>query len=247
VRGGQEAIGSHEHRAAAARREPGDRLRGDRLAPGDGAGRAGTHQQGDARSRIQRISAGFRSVRAPWCQPVKAGCAYRYLRPVRVPYFAYGTTQAGFTHHRRLGLGAPVGRYRTVAPHAVVVPHRPACNNPGCEYVHRMAALVPGLDLRVEGDLFVIGEDAAAAIEALEVGAYVRNELEVAPVGGGPSVLARAYLAREPARWIALVERGEADALTGYPVELATTETRKDCCLRAPGHAPPHDVLEVLP
>jgi gamma-glutamylcyclotransferase (GGCT)/AIG2-like uncharacterized protein YtfP len=164
-----------------------------------------------------------------------------------VPYFAYGTTQAGFTHHRRLGLGAPAGRFRTVAPHAVVVPHRAACSNPGCEYVHRMAALVPGLELRVEGDLFLVGAELAAAIEALEIGAYVRGEIEVEPVDGGATVRARAYLARQPARWRALVERGEADALASYPRELAAAETRKECCLRAPGHPPPHDVLSPLP
>jgi gamma-glutamylcyclotransferase (GGCT)/AIG2-like uncharacterized protein YtfP len=166
-----------------------------------------------------------------------------------VPYFAYGTTQQGFTHHRRLGLGSPVGRYRTVAPHAVVVPHRAACSNPGCEYVHRMAALVPGLELRVDGDLFLIGEAAAEAIEALETGPaspYARDELDVAPVGGGATVRARAYLAREPARWRALVERDEADALASYPRELAAAETRKACCLRAPGHPPPHDVVDPL-
>ena len=164
-----------------------------------------------------------------------------------MPYFAYGTTQAGFTHHRRLGLGEPVGRFVTVEAHAVVVPHRAACNNPGCEYVHRMAALVPGLGLRVDGDLFLIGEDAAAAIEALEIGAYVRGEVEVAPARGGASRRARAYLAREPERWRALVQRGEADALASYPRELAAAEARKDCCLRAPGHPPPHDVLSPFP
>jgi gamma-glutamylcyclotransferase (GGCT)/AIG2-like uncharacterized protein YtfP len=132
----------------------------------------------------------------------------------------------------------------------VVVPHRAACSNPGCEYVHRMAALVPGLELRVEGDLLLIGEDAAAAIEALETGPaspYVRGEVEIAPVDGGASVLARAYLAREPERWRALVERGEADALASYPRELAAADTRKACCLRAPGHPPPHDVLSPFP
>jgi gamma-glutamylcyclotransferase (GGCT)/AIG2-like uncharacterized protein YtfP len=167
-----------------------------------------------------------------------------------IPFFAYGTTQQGFTHHRRLGLGEPVGRFRTVAAHAVVVPTRAACSNPGCEYVHRMAALVPGLELRVEGDLFLIGEEAAGAIEALETGTgspYVRGEVEVVPVGGGPGVTARAYLAGEPARWRALVERGEAEALPGYPRELAAAETLKDCCRRAPGHPPPHDVVPVPP
>src|SRR3954462_10670238 len=113
-------------------------------------------------------------------------------------YFAYGTTQRGFAHHRRLAplLSEPIGRYRTVAAHAVVVPRRAACSNPGCEYVHRMAALVPGLELRVDGDLFLIGEAAAPAIEALEPGPsspYIRGEVEVAPVGGGAGVRARAY------------------------------------------------------
>ena len=167
-----------------------------------------------------------------------------------VPYFAYGTTQQGFTHHRRLGLGERVARCRTVEPHAVVVPHRAACSNPGCEYVHRMAALVPGLDRHAEGDLFLIDDGAAAAIEALEIapgGPYVRGEVEVVPVGGGAGVPARAYLAREPARWRALVERGEADALASYPRELAAAETRKECCLRAPGHPPPHEVLSPFP
>jgi gamma-glutamylcyclotransferase (GGCT)/AIG2-like uncharacterized protein YtfP len=146
-------------------------------------------------------------------------------------------------------LGEPVGRYRTVAAHAVVVPHRAACSNPGCEYVHRMAALVPGLELRVEGDLFLIGDDAAAAIEALETGPaspYVRGEVEVAPLEGGATLRARAYLAREAAHWRALVERGEAEALSSYPREVAAAETRKDCCLRHPGHPPPHDVVDPL-
>jgi gamma-glutamylcyclotransferase (GGCT)/AIG2-like uncharacterized protein YtfP len=163
-----------------------------------------------------------------------------------IPYFAYGTTQKGFTHHRRLAdlLGEPVDRVRTAAPHAVVVPRRAACSNPGCEYVHRMAALVPGLDLRVEGDLFLLDDEAARALDALETGPgspYVRAEVEVSGAR-----TARAYLAREPARWRALVERGEADALSAYPRELAATEELKPCCLRAPGHPPPHDVLDPL-
>jgi gamma-glutamylcyclotransferase (GGCT)/AIG2-like uncharacterized protein YtfP len=167
----------------------------------------------------------------------------------RVPYFAYGTTQKGFTHHRRLAglLGEPVERVRTAAAHAVVVPRRAACSNPGCEYVHRMAALVPGLEpLRVAGDLFLIDEEAARAIDALETGPgspYVRGEVEV--IGERP-LSARAYLAREPARWRALVERGEAEALATYPHALAAAETLKACCLRAPGHRPPHDVVDPL-
>jgi Gamma-glutamyl cyclotransferase, AIG2-like len=166
---------------------------------------------------------------------------------VVVRCFAYGTTQKGFTHWRRLGLGEPIARVRTVEPHAVVVPRRAGCSNPGCEYVHRMAALVPGLGGSAEGDLFELGEDAAASVDALETGPgspYVRGEVE--GWGGGAVVRARAYLAAEPGRWRALVARGEADALEHYPPALADAGTLKDCCVREPGHTPPHDVIEVL-
>jgi gamma-glutamylcyclotransferase (GGCT)/AIG2-like uncharacterized protein YtfP len=160
-------------------------------------------------------------------------------------YFAYGTTQQGFTHHRRLAgrLGQPIARVRTVEPHAIVVPHLAACSNPGCEYVHRMAALVPGFaPLRAEGDLFRI--DDLAPIDELETGAYVRTS--VAVESGGTTRTAQAYVIREPERWRALVAAGHADALAAYPPELAGAEEHKACCLRSPGHPPPHDIIDPL-
>jgi gamma-glutamylcyclotransferase (GGCT)/AIG2-like uncharacterized protein YtfP len=167
-----------------------------------------------------------------------------------VPYFAYGTTQMGFVHHRRLArvLGEPVARVRTVRAHAVVVPRRAACSNPGCRYVHRMAALVPGLEpLRVEGDLFLISDKAVAVLDELETrGPYVRGRVEVAALDGGGMYEAIAYLAREPGLWQALVEHGEAEALSTYPRDLAAGEELKDCCVRAPEHAGPHDVVDPL-
>jgi gamma-glutamylcyclotransferase (GGCT)/AIG2-like uncharacterized protein YtfP len=166
-----------------------------------------------------------------------------------VPYFAYGTTQKGFVHHRGLAhlLGERVARVRTVRAHAVVVPRRAACSNPGCRYVHRMAALVPGLEpLRVEGDLFLIDDDATAVLDELETrGPYVRDRVEVAALAGGGTYEAQAYLAREPARWRALVDLGEAEALSAYPRDLASSEL-KDCCARAPQHPGPHDVVDPL-
>jgi gamma-glutamylcyclotransferase (GGCT)/AIG2-like uncharacterized protein YtfP len=165
-----------------------------------------------------------------------------------IAYFAYGTTQRGFTHHRRLAtlLGDPVGRFRTVAAHAVVVPHAAACSNPGCEYVHRMAALVAGFEpLRAEGDLYLITPEALAVVDRLETaGPYVREEIAVA--ADSEARVAQAYRAREPDRWRALVERGGADALAAYPRELADVEERKPCCVRAPGHLPPHDIVDPL-
>ena len=170
-----------------------------------------------------------------------------------VHYFAYGTTQKGFAHHRRFAdlLGEPVGRVRTASAHAVVVPRRAACSNPSCPYVHRMAVLVAGFEpRRVEGDLFLIPEAAVSVIDRLETGSaglegpYVRERITVVSLDGDGPCAAQAYVAREPARWQALVEIGDADALEAYPRDLATGEVPKQCCIRAPGHPPPHDVVD---
>jgi len=172
-----------------------------------------------------------------------------------IHYFAYGTTQKGFVHHRRLAhvLGEPIGRFRAVAAYAVVVPHRAACGNPGCQYVHRMAALVPGIEpLRVEGDVFLIDHAGLAVIDRLETGdgsiegPYVRDRITVVSADGGESREAAAYVGREPTRWRELLALGVADALERYPHELAVGEVLKDCCVRAPGHPGPHDVLDPL-
>jgi gamma-glutamylcyclotransferase (GGCT)/AIG2-like uncharacterized protein YtfP len=172
-----------------------------------------------------------------------------------VPYFAYGTTQKGYAHHRRLAdlLGEPVGRFRTVSAHAVVVPRRAACGNPGCPYVHRMAALVAGLEpLRVDGDLFLIGDEALAVIDDLETGwaglagPYVREAVAVVSLDDARTCTAQTYRAREPARWETLIELGEADALPTYPRDLTGDQTLKPCCVRTPGHPPPHDVVDPL-
>jgi gamma-glutamylcyclotransferase (GGCT)/AIG2-like uncharacterized protein YtfP len=172
-----------------------------------------------------------------------------------VRYFAYGTTQKGFLHHRRLAdlLGEPIGRYRTAAAYAVVVPHQPACGNPGCQYVHRMAALVPGVEpLRVEGDLFLIDEATLAVLDRLETGGggveapYVRDGVTVVSADRVERQEAVAYVAREPSRWRRLVTLLQADALEVYPRDLAVGEVLKQCCARTPGHSPPHDVLDPL-
>lgn len=151
-------------------------------------------------------------------------------------YFAYGTTQQGFTHSASLGLGERVDRVSTTAAHAVVVPRRAACSNPGCRYVHRMAALVPGFGMHVEGDVFEVAD--FAAIDALELsGPYVRREIAL------EGCSAQAYFAAEPELWRALVERGGADALAAYP---GYPERLKDCCVRDPDHTPPHDTSDPL-
>jgi len=156
-----------------------------------------------------------------------------------IAYFAYGTTQAGFPHHREREalLGAPVARVRTVEPYAIVVPRRAACNNPGCRYLHRMAALVPARDQHAEGDLFHV-EDLTE-LDALELaGPYRRQTIAVVPVGGGEPVQAQAYPAVPAEPWLALAD---ADRLQAYPREDVRL---KACCEADPGHAGAHDIVE---
>jgi gamma-glutamylcyclotransferase (GGCT)/AIG2-like uncharacterized protein YtfP len=118
-----------------------------------------------------------------------------------------------------------------------------------------MAVLVPGLEpSRVDGDLFLISGDALATLDRLETGSagsggpYVRDVVVVAVASGDGATTsaAQAYLAREPACWQALVELGAADALSTYPRGLASAERLKPCCVRAPGHPAPHDVVDPL-
>ena len=38
----------------------------------------------------------------------------------------------------------------------------------------------------------------------------------------------------------------QADARATYARELVAVEVYKDCCVRSPGHTPPHDVVDRL-
>jgi hypothetical protein len=156
-------------------------------------------------------------------------------------YFAYGTTQQGFPHHRELGLPERVGRGRLRESNAIVVPREPACGNPGCRFLHRMAVLVPNQwSLHAEGDVFEVDDAQLERLDGLELaGPYERAE--VALDDGRTAV---AYTAKEPFRWYQLVTAGLADAVEVYDVR--DHEQLKPCCTNDPGHEPPHDVEDPL-
>jgi len=172
-----------------------------------------------------------------------------------IHYFAYGTLQKGLSNYADMTdvLGEPRGRFRTVDPFAVVVPHEPGCANPGCSLLHRMAALVPEVGpLRVEGDVYLVDADGLRVVDRLEnyddaqrTGPYVRRAIAVVAIDGSAQLTAQAYLVRDPAPWRALVELGRADAVARYTADMATS-TPKDCCVRAPGHAGAHDTIDPL-
>jgi gamma-glutamylcyclotransferase (GGCT)/AIG2-like uncharacterized protein YtfP len=172
-----------------------------------------------------------------------------------IHYFAYGTLQQGLSNHADMTdvLGEPRGRFRTVEPFAVVVPHERGCANPGCGLLHRMAALVPQVgSLRAEGDVYLVDADGLRGIDRLEgydgadgARPYVRCAVEVVSIDGSVRLTAQAYLVRDPAPWRALVEKGRADAVSRYSAGMATSAP-KDCCVRAPGHAGAHDTIDPL-
>lgn len=172
-----------------------------------------------------------------------------------IHYFAYGTLQRGLSNYADTGdvLGEPRGRFRTLDPFAVVVPHELGCANPGCSLLHRMAALVPDVGaLRVEGDVYTVDADGLRVVDRLEsydgeeaAGPYVRRVIDVVSLDGLVRLRAQAYGVRDPAPWRELVRLGRAEAVARYTAAMATS-TPKDCCVREPGHAGPHDVLDPL-
>jgi gamma-glutamylcyclotransferase (GGCT)/AIG2-like uncharacterized protein YtfP len=172
-----------------------------------------------------------------------------------IHYFAYGTLQKGLSNYADMTdvLGEPRGRFRTVEPFAVVVPHERGCANPGCGLLHRMAALVPEVGpLRVEGDVYLVDADGLRVVDRLEnyddahgTGPYVRRAVDVVSIDGPAQLTAQAYLVRDPAPWRALVELGRADAVARYTADMASS-TPKDCCVRVPGHAGAHDTIDPL-
>jgi gamma-glutamylcyclotransferase (GGCT)/AIG2-like uncharacterized protein YtfP len=172
-----------------------------------------------------------------------------------IHYFAYGTLQRGLSNHADMAdvLGEPRGRFRTLDPFAVVVPHQPGCANPGCNLLHRMALLVAEVgSLRVEGDVYLVDADGLRIVDRLEnydrddvTGPYVRVEIDVVSIDGLTQLRAQAYRVRDPAAWRALVELGRAEAVARYTADMATS-TPKDCCARAPGHTGPHDTIDPL-
>jgi gamma-glutamylcyclotransferase (GGCT)/AIG2-like uncharacterized protein YtfP len=172
-----------------------------------------------------------------------------------IHYFAYGTLQKGLSNYADMRdvLGEPKGRFRTVEPFAVVVPHEPGCANPACNLLHRMAALVPHVgSLRVEGDVYLVDADGLRAIDRLEnydgedaTGPYVRREVEVVSIDRRTHLTAHAYRVRDPVPWRGLVEMGRADAVALYTADMATS-TPKHCCVREPGHSGAHDTTDPL-
>jgi hypothetical protein len=101
-----------------------------------------------------------------------------------------------------------------------MVPRHAACSSPGCPYVHRWCR-----DLSRSGrreTWFRLADEAISVIDRLETGAaghegpYMRERITVVSLDGDGSYAAQAYVAREPARWRALVQIGEADALDAY-------------------------------
>jgi hypothetical protein len=155
-------------------------------------------------------------------------------------YFAYGTTQKGFPHHTALGLGEPVARLRVYGGHGIVVPREPACSNPACRYLHRMAVLCQGTwNLQPEGDVFEIDEAMLDQLDSLELaGPYARVEVDLSD--GSPAL---AYRAVPPLPWINLANVGLADVVDVYEHAEAVL---KPCCQADPGHDGPHDVKDPL-
>jgi len=166
-----------------------------------------------------------------------------------ITYFAWGHTQHGFPlweRHKDL-FGEPFGRYRTAEAYTIVVPRDPACRNPACRHLHRMAGLIPApINHHAQGDVFEIADDRLDELQHVEFFGrpFMQDALPVVPVDGGPAVAATVFRATPQISWVKLGQTSYAELAEVFPRELAEYTQPKPCCVAHPGHAFPHDVLD---
>jgi gamma-glutamylcyclotransferase (GGCT)/AIG2-like uncharacterized protein YtfP len=175
-----------------------------------------------------------------------------------VYYFTYGTLQYGYPNHTRHAhlLGRRIGIYRTLERFPLIVPSKAACSNPGCQFVHRMGALlaVPGEGHHVKGEVYRLASGSLSALDALEnyrkddeaASAYLRRAITLERLDGdGPdTVSATVYFMNGGDFFLQLYRDGQADMVSYYTREMATGH-EKPCCRADPSHAGPHVVIPL--
>jgi gamma-glutamylaminecyclotransferase len=106
-----------------------------------------------------------------------------------IELFVYGTLKRGFPLHERGLTGARfLGPYRTVSKYPLYVA--------GPRFTPMMLD-EPGVGMRVEGELYEIGDDRLSWLDAIEHIAEpgnLRAVIAVEPLIGGPPVSATVYL-----------------------------------------------------
>jgi gamma-glutamylcyclotransferase (GGCT)/AIG2-like uncharacterized protein YtfP/flavoprotein/glutaredoxin-related protein len=145
-------------------------------------------------------------------------------------YFTYGSLKRGFpnyeTHKEILKEFVGEGRTRQKLP--LVVQNEPACNNPDCDYLHRMATLVDerGEGEHVVGEVYRVTASALKQLDELEgyhgrgqKNVYERKRISVV-VNGAPQ-MAFCYFISKPQDYMNSVKDGHSSILPKYTLDMA--------------------------
>jgi 3-polyprenyl-4-hydroxybenzoate decarboxylase/gamma-glutamylcyclotransferase (GGCT)/AIG2-like uncharacterized protein YtfP len=147
-------------------------------------------------------------------------------------YFTYGSLKRGFPNHDKFKdtLNDFVGVAHTRQALPLIVQKEPACSNPNCDYLHRMATLVDrkGDGRQVVGEAYRVTAQGLKKLDALEgyhgPGApdntYVRKKVSI--VVDGEIVPAFCYFIADPSDCLASLKRGESEIISEYLKDMAT-------------------------
>lgn len=147
-------------------------------------------------------------------------------------YFTYGSLKKGFPNHAAHAnvLNDFVGEATTRQPMPLVVPNEPFCDNPNCDYLHRMATLVgqKGRGKPIRGEVYRVTSAGLKELDKLEgyhgpessENVYIRKRINV--VINGVKKPAYVYVIARPENYLAKLDEGTSTMVEEYTLDMAT-------------------------
>lgn len=147
-------------------------------------------------------------------------------------YFTYGSLKKGFPNHAAHAevLSDFVGEATTRQPMPLIVPNEPYCDNPNCDYLHRMATLVgqKGRGKQIRGEVYRVSSSGLKELDKLEGfhgpgspdNVYIRKRINV--MIGDVKKPAYAYVIAHPEKYLGELEKGASQVVAEYTLDMAT-------------------------
>ena len=146
-------------------------------------------------------------------------------------YFTYGSLKQGFPNHKKHKdvLKDFVGVARTRQAMPLIVQKEPACKNPNCAYLHRMATLVDrrGDGLHVLGEAYRVDAEGLEKLDELEGyhgrgatdNTYIRKKISI--LVNGAIETAYVYVIADPKGYDESLKRGDSEIISEYMIDMA--------------------------
>ncbi len=146
-------------------------------------------------------------------------------------YFTYGSLKRGFPNYEKNAklLSDFVGVATTTQTMPLIVQKEPACDNPNCGFLHRMATLVDkkGSGKHVSGEVYRVTAQGLKELDKLEGydannrenNTYVRKTIAVEVLGRTEKAFC--YFIVNPEKYQAAVAAGTSEIVSEYTQEMA--------------------------